>query len=94
MKHKATLGPRPQLLDSCEVRLLKRVQRWVVPPFGKAPECIGIGADPRHAELLLKSSGLQSNSKGVNTPGERAREIVCAQSNFHHKMPRRTVPTS
>ena len=63
VKHVATLGPRPQLVDSCEVRFLNRVIRWVVPPFGKAPERIEIGADPRHAELLIKNSGLQSNSK-------------------------------
>ena len=33
VKHFATLGPRPQLLDACEVRFLNRVIRWVVPPF-------------------------------------------------------------
>ena len=38
VKHVATLGPRPQLPDSCEVRFLNRVTRWIVPPFGKAPE--------------------------------------------------------
>ena len=40
VKHIATLGPRPQLLDSCEVRFLNRVIRWIVPPFEKAPERI------------------------------------------------------
>ena len=73
VKHIATLGPRPQFLDSCEVRFLNREARWIVPPFGNAPERIEIEADPRHAELLIKNSGLQSNSKGVNTPGERPR---------------------
>ena len=63
VKHVATLGPRPQLLDSCEVRFLNRVIRWVVPPFGKAPERVEIEAEPRHAELLIKTSGLQTNSK-------------------------------
>ena len=29
VKHIATLGPRPQLFDSCEVRFLNRVLRWV-----------------------------------------------------------------
>ena len=77
LKHIATLGPRPQLLDVCEVRFLNRVIRWVVPPFGKAPERIEIEADPRHSELLIKSSGLQTNSKGVNTPGERTRDSSC-----------------
>ena len=48
--------------------------RWVVPPFGKAPERIETEADPRHSELLIKNSGLQTNSKGVNTPGERTRD--------------------
>ena len=38
VKHVATLGPRPQLFDACEVRFLNRVIRWIVPPFGKAPE--------------------------------------------------------
>ena len=71
------MGPRPQLLDVCEVRFLNRVIRWVVPPFGKAPECIEIEADPRHSELLIKNSGLQTNSKGVNTPGERTRNSSC-----------------
>ena len=71
VKHVATLGPRPQLPDSCEIRFLNRVIRWIVPPFGKAPERIEIEADPRHAELLIKNSGLQSNSKGVDTPEER-----------------------
>ena len=77
VKHIATLGPRPQLLDVCEVRFLNRVIHWVVPPFGKAPERIEIDADPRHSELLIKSSGLQTNSKGVNTPGERTRNSSC-----------------
>ena len=43
------MGSRPQLLDSCEVRFLNRVIRWIVPPFGKASERIEIEADPRHA---------------------------------------------
>ena len=76
VKHIATLGPRPQFLDSCEVRSLNRVVRWIVPPFGKAPERIEIEADARHAELLIKRSGLQSNSKGVNTPRERSRDSL------------------
>ena len=58
VKHIATLGPRPQLLDACDVRFLNRVIRWVVPRFGKAPERIEIEADPRHSELLIKNSGL------------------------------------
>ena len=74
VKHMAILGPRPQLLDSCEERFLNRVLRWIVPPFGKAPERIEIEADPRHAELLIKKSGLQPNSKGVNTPRECPRD--------------------
>ena len=48
VKHIATLRPRPQLFDVCEVRFLNRVIRWVVPPFGKAPERFEIEADPRH----------------------------------------------
>ena len=76
VKLMATLGPRPQLLDSCEVRFLNRVLQWIVPPFGKAPERIELEADPRHAELLIPNSGLQSNSKGVNTPGERPRDSL------------------
>ena len=89
VKHMATVGPRPQLLDSCEVRFLNRVIRWIVLPFGKAPERIEIEADPRHAELLIKNSGLQSNSKGVSEHTRRASE-----RNFHHKMPHHTVPIS
>ena len=54
------IGPRPQLL--------------VVPPFGKAPERIEIEAYPRHSELLIKNSDLQTNSKGVNTRGERTKD--------------------
>ena len=77
VKHISTLCPRPQLLDVCEVRFLNRVIRWVVPPFGKAPERIEIEADPRHSELLVKNSCLQTNSKGVNTPGERTRDSSC-----------------
>ena len=77
MKHIATLGPRPQLLGVCDVRFLNRVIRWIVPPFGKAPERIEIEADPRHSELLIKNSGLQTNSKGVNTFGERTRDSSC-----------------
>ena len=76
VKHIATLGPTAQLLDSCEVRFLNRVVRWIVPPFRKAPERIEIESDPRHAELLIKNSGLQSNSKGVNTPGARPRDSL------------------
>ena len=72
----ATVGPRPQLLDSREVRYLNRVIRWIAPPFGKAPERIEIEADPGHAELLIKKTGLQSNSGGVNTPGERPRDSL------------------
>ena len=74
VKHIATLGPRPQLLDVCDVRFLNRVIRWFVPPFGKALQRIQIEADPRHSELLIKNSGLQTNSTRVNTPGERARD--------------------
>ena len=55
-KHIATLGPRPQLLDACELRFLNRVMRCVVPPFGKAAERIEIEADPKHSELLIKNS--------------------------------------
>ena len=32
-------------------------------PFGEAPERIEIEAGPRHSELLIKNSGLQTNSK-------------------------------
>ena len=71
----ATLGPRQQLVDSCEVRILNRVLRWIVPPFGKAPERIEIKADPRHAELLIKFRFV-ANSDGVNTPGERPRDSL------------------
>ena len=59
---------RPQFPDLCKVKFLHRVIRWVVPPFGKAPERIDIEADPRHAELFIRNSGLQTNSKGVDTP--------------------------
>ena len=52
VEHIATLGPRPQLLDVSEVRFLNRVIRWVVPPFGKAPERVEIEADPRHSETV------------------------------------------
>ena len=76
MKHIATLGPRPQLLDVCEVRFLNCLIRWVVPPFGKAPERIEIEADSRHSELLIKNSGLQTNSKR-STLGERTRDSSC-----------------
>ena len=79
VKHVATLGPRQQLFDSCEVRFLNRVLRWIVPPFGKAPERIEVEADPGHSELLIKNSGLQTNSKGVNTPEQCARD-----SSFMH----------
>ena len=79
----ATLDPRPQLLDSCEVRFLNRVLRWIVPPFGKAPERIEVEADPRRAELI-QNSGLQSNSKGVHTPGERPRDSLRTVKR-HHK---------
>ena len=82
VKHIATLGPRPQLLDVCEVRFLNHVLRWVVPPFGKAPERIEIEADPRHSETLMKKSGLQTNSQGIPHQ-ESVRETVHAQSNFH-----------
>ena len=81
----ATLATRAQITEfeeqliatlilACEVRFLNRVLRWVVPRFGKAPARIEIDADPRHAELLIKNSGLQSNSKGGHTPGERPRD--------------------
>ena len=86
VKHIATLGPRPQLVDSCEVRFLNRVIPWVVPSFGKAQEPIEIETDPRHAELLVKNSGLQSNSKRVNTPGERPKDSSRTVK-LHHKMP-------
>ena len=76
VKYIATLCPRPQLLDSCEVRFLNRVIRWFVPPFGKSPERIETEADTRLAELLIKHSGLQLSSKGVNTPGERPRDSL------------------
>ena len=57
----------------CEVRFLNRV----TPPFGKAPERIEIEADPIDSELLIENSGLQTNSKGVNTPGQRTRDSSC-----------------
>ena len=63
VKHIATLGPRPQHPDVCEVRFLNRVIRWVVPPFGKAPERIKIEADPRHSKLLIKNCGLQNKQQ-------------------------------
>ena len=76
MKHIATLGPRPNLLDSREVQFLNVVIRWIVPPFRKAPEHVELEADPRHADLLIPNSSLQSHSKGVNTPGERQKDSV------------------
>ena len=83
VKHIATMGPRPQVHDSKEVRFLNRVLRWVVPPYEKkAPERIELEADPRHADLLIQGSGLQSNSRGVNTPGERPKGSL------------RTIPSS
>ena len=75
----ATLATRAQIaefFDSWEVRFVNRVSWRVVPPCGKAPERIEIEADPRHAELLIKISGLQTNSEGVNTPGERPRDSL------------------
>ena len=76
VKHIASLGPRPQLLDSREDRFLNRAIRWIVPPFGTASERFEVEADPRHAELLITNSGLKLNSKGVNTPGERPRSSL------------------
>ena len=76
VKHIATLGPKPQLLESSEVRFLNGVIRWIVPPFGTASERTEIEADPRHSEMLIKNSGLQTNSKGVNTPRERPRDSL------------------
>ena len=95
VKHIATLGPRPQLLDSSEVRFLNIVcYGGLCRRLRKAPERIEIEADPRHAELLIKKSGLQSNSKGVKHTRRAFGETVHAQSNFHHKMPHHTVPMS
>ena len=67
VKHIGTLGPRPQLLDVCEVRFLNRVIRWVVPPFGKAPERIEIEADPKHSELLIKNMVCRQPARSKHT---------------------------
>ena len=56
VKHIATLGPRPQLLDACEVRFLNRAIRWAAPLFGKAPERIEIDADPSVAIVAQELS--------------------------------------
>ena len=61
VKHTATLGPRPQLLDACKVRFLNRVIHCVAPPFGKAPEPIEIEADPRHLESVRETVHARSN---------------------------------
>ena len=86
VKHIATLGPRPQLLDACEVQFVNRVTRWNVPAVSERVE---IEADPKYSELMIKKSGLETISKGVNTSGARTRE-----SNFHPKVPHHTYPMS
>ena len=52
-------GPRPG--DTREIRVLNRYIRW---PQGGDPE---YEADPRHAQLILKSLELEQ-SKEVNSP--------------------------
>ena len=58
-KMRGRLGPRPN--DAREVRVLNRYIRW---PAGGDPE---YEADPGHAQLILKSLGLEQ-AKDVNSP--------------------------
>ena len=72
--HIATLGPRQQLLESCEVRILNRVLQWVVPPFGKAPERIEIEADSRHAGRVISQKFRFANKQQRSEYTRRASE--------------------
>ena len=83
VEHIATLGPRPQLLDSCEARFLNCVTRWFVPPFGMAPEGVDIESCPRHSEFLIKKFVLQTNSKGVRACERQFTHSQTFTTRFH-----------
>ena len=53
----------PAAGDNTSVRILSRVLQW----RGRS----GIGADQRHAELIIKYAGLDSKAKPVGSPGEK-----------------------
>ena len=76
VKHLATLGPCTATGDVTEVRLLKRIVRWVKHPYGWGRERIEYEADPRHAgfdQLQLRPS---CSSRSVSTPSEKAKPGV------------------
>ena len=75
-KHFATLGPCTALGDVTEVRILNRIVRWVIPPYGSGPERGEYEADPRHAELIVHRLGLSCPSRSVSTPSEKSKPGV------------------
>jgi hypothetical protein len=69
LKCKAIIGPRPDLGDATEGRILNRIVRYVIDRDGE--HRLEWEGDPRHVPILLAVLGLDGKAKGVNTPGEK-----------------------
>ena len=73
VEHLATVG------TFTEVRILNRIVRWVKPSYGSGSERVEYGADPPHAELIIRQ--LSGSSRSVSTPSEKSKPGVGPQ---HH----------
>ena len=62
VKFRGRIGPG--ISDDKSIRILNRVVTWT-------DGGIEYEADQRHAEIIVKSLGMQADSKGVATPGSR-----------------------
>ena len=62
VKFRGRIGPGNN--DDKSIRILNRVVTWT-------EEGIEYEADQRHAEIIVKSLGMQSDSKGVATPANK-----------------------
>ena len=72
LKSKGVLGPRADLGDIQEVRVLNRLLRYTVK---EGVNTVEWEPDPRHAELILRGLGLDDKkAKSLSSPGDKKAE--------------------
>ena len=92
VKHIATLGPRPRLLDSCEVRFLNAPVDCAT--VWKSARAHRTRSRPTTRGVVGPKFKFAVKQKKGRTHQESVRETVCVHIHFHHNMPRHTVPMS
>ena len=59
VKVRGTLGPEPE--DTKEIRILNRTLRWTT-------RGLELEADGKHVQTVISEMGLETDSKGLDTP--------------------------